>query len=664
MPVTRAQKKFLHANLISATRISNTIKNDKIIDYLDLLEQNGLEVSENLSVKRKRSESKDFNDSSNVKYNKLIGVNVFSSQKTQTTNKKKTSFDYIVENGYLFEYDIINKIKGLMKMNNELNKLIDINETNIDLNCSKTIQTIISNTHTVILGSVLINSSNNTWGKPDLIVKGCWIEHYIRDKIVGLDLSKWYIIDIKSSTIQLINGGEDISSKLLYSVYKSQIYIYTQALNNLLLEYGFNNNVVIGFILGKRYKYVLNKNQIVKNSFDCMGIVDFNKEKSKGNDLKKIINEGIEWINELKTNWRDFTLNPINKDELYPNMKNIYSKNWYNVKKNIAHTNKELSLLWYCGISNRVKAWNNGIRSYMDINLTPDILGFEKTDSKYEIIQSMLKLLHLNKSNYILDKKNNLMEWQNKSKWEFFIDFETYNSNETTWDEANEWNSIYNESQCVYMCGVSWICPDTNKFFHKVFIINYPQINMLKKEFDNDYKNNNDCNNLIMWNDCVCCSDELDLIKKINKFIFEFKPVNMEEIEYFNQTRLIHWSGAEPIIYNKKINEYGVDKNKYKLNWYDLLNVFKYPKYPIVIKECFSFGLKNVVRKLNELGEIKIEWEYLDDGLLSSFIAKEIYTNPNSNLDVNKNIYEIIKYNLIDCKAMLELIKWMRKCVE
>ena len=68
------------------------------------------------------------------------------------------------------------------------------------------------------------------------------------------------------------------------------------------------------------------------------------------------------------------------------------------------------------------------------------------------------------------------------------------------------------------------------------------------------------------------------------------------------------------------------------------------------------------VKKLNELGEINIVWNDLDDGLLSSFIAKDIYSNKNN--DSNNNMYEIIKYNLIDCKAMLILIEWMRKSVK
>lgn len=661
MVQTRQQKKIQQKNLISATRISNSVKNDKLLDYLDLLDEKGLTVSKNLNIGRKRSfseNSENLCDSNN------------SINSIKSTKKKKTSFDYIVEAGYLFESDIINKIKHMMDLKGEINKLIDIEEKDININCSKTIQVIKKNKHSIILGSVLINSSNNTWGKPDLIVKGCWIDKYINEKITGLDVNKWYIIDIKSSTIQLINGGEDISTKLLYSVYKSQIYVYTQALNYLLNEYGINNDVSLGFVLGKKYKYILNKNQIVKNSFDSIGVIDFDKEKIKGIDWKNIIISSIEWIKDLRNNWENFSLNPINKDELYPNMKNTYNKNWFGIKKNVAHVNKELSSLWYCGLTNRDRAWAAGIKSYMDKNLSPEILGIDKSDSKYNIIKTMLKLLHSKDKKFILDKKNNFMNWQQKARWEFFVDFETYNSEEIIYDEANDWDNLYNGSQKIYMCGISWIGGD-EKFNHRTFIICYPNIAGLLNEFDkNKLSSTNDDNN-IKWEDCIFCSSELDLLSRIKNFILEFKPRNMNVKDFYNKTRLIHWSGAEPILFNKKIKEYGLNNDDYKLSWYDLLNVFKFKSYPIIIKECFGFGLKNVVRKLNEYGEINIQWSDLDDGLLSSFIARDIYTQ-NSNLstnnnkvdiETNKNMYDIIKYNLIDCKAMLVLINWMRNSV-
>lgn len=639
---TRLQKKKQSILLISASKISNSIKNDKLIDLLNIIDSNDFFVDENLKISKKRKN--------------------IDEQLILTQNKKiKTSQDYILEGGYLFEFDIINKIKEMMKIQNEFDKLININEKDIYINSIKTIDIIKKNKHSIILNSVVINSKNNTWGKPDLIVKGSWICKYIKDNIIGINVDKWYIIDIKSSTIQLINGGEDMSSKLLYTVYKSQIYIYTQALNQTMKDYGISNDINIGFILGKKYKYVSNKNQIIKNSFDTLGIVDFKKEKSKDNHWNEIIDSCIKWIDDVKLNWKNYTLNPINNDNLYPNMKNTYNKNWIKLKKKIAECNKELTLLWYCGLSQREKAWKQGIKKYDDPTLTPEIFGFNKYDSKYNILSLMLKILHQSNNNYILDKKNNIMEWQNKSKWEFFIDFETYNYDDVIWDEANEWDNIYNGCQKIYMCGISWIDYETSNLSHKSFVIKYANSKNIQKIFD-EFICQNENFKQVNWNNFIECENELDLIKKIKDFINQFKPIHITDDEYFNNTRLIHWSGAEPILYNKKINEYGLDKQEYNLNWYDLLKIFKNPQYPIIIKNCFGFGLKQIIKKLYEYKEIDIYWPDLDDGLLSSFIARDIYLNECEH--ENEQMFEIIKYNFIDCKAMVVLIEWMRKSVK
>ncbi len=627
--LTRNGLKKRKGALVAATRIGNFIKNDMIIDYLDLINENKLTLDANLELKRKRSSSSGDIDFVN--------------------KKKKSSLDYIFESGYVFENDIINQIENMMFNNNEKNKIANITEKNIDLNYSQTINTIVENKHSIILGGVLINDKNNTWGKPDIIVKGEWIQKYIANTIEQLCLNKWYIIDIKSSTINLINKGEEMSSKLLYNVYKSQIYIYTQALNESLKKINIDNNVHYGFILGKKYKYIVNKNTITKKPFEYLGIVNFNKDLSNGNCWEKTITDALNWHNDLKNNWTNFKLNPINKDELYPNMKNSYDKNWHSIKKDIAYKNKEITLLWNCGIANRKLAWDNGIKNYSDPKLNSQILGFNG-NAKEIIIDSMLNLLHSD-NKFILNKSNNLMGWQQKSQWEFFIDFETYN-NDAIYDEESDWNNSFN-NQVIYMIGLSYF-DSSNNLIHKSFLLEYKNCHQLSNEFVSNTNFDN-----VKYNDCIFCTSEIDMINKFYNFIIKFKP-EQTDIEMFKKnTRLYHWSGAEQIIFNKKIQEYNLDVKKFNLNWFDLLKVFKHDKYPIVIKECFGFGLKEIIKKLNNYGLINLSWSDLDDGLLSSFIARDIYTG--INLKHNNDMYFIIEYNYIDCKALHLLLEWMRK---
>jgi len=625
----------------SATSLVNYTRDDCIIDYLELLKKNKYTI-----------------DCNSLKKRKLDDINEISN----SNKKHKTSFDYIVEDGYIFENNIFNDIKKNMDINNELNKLYEFRKTNnISEQFKKTVTILISKKYDIILGSVLINKKNNTYGYPDIIVSGYWINKYIVDSVpeVESNRNKYYIIDVKSSTITLINSGEHVSSGLLYNGYKQQIYIYTNALNNIFKENNIDNEVNIGFILGKRYKYISNKNTIIiNNPFERLGIINYDYEKMHDNDYNNIIENAIKWKKELKENWQDYTINPINKDELYPNMKNNYDKNYRKIKKMVAYENKEITLLWNIGIKNRKLAWKQKIKNYNNPDLTCNILGLKDKSKRSLILNKMIDMTRSDEL-VILDKESNYMNWCEKLEYEFFVDFETYN-NELIYDESKYTKDEiieFNDNQKIYMIGV---CHEKdNEYIYKCFIINNVKYNnniinrIIKKNKNNKCKNTS----------YIFCNNELDLMNKFVDYIVSFKPININIEKYYKMCRLIHWSYAEPMLFNKKININKLLDRKYILPWYDLLKVYKNEENPIIIKECFSFGLKEVVKKLNEYNMIDLSWPELDDGLLSSFIARDIYNNKLEIYDTNSKIINIVEYNYIDCIAIEKLLGWMRRYI-
>ena len=56
-----------------------------------------------------------------------------------------------------------------------------------------------------------------------------------------------------------------------------------------------------------------------------------------------------------------------------------------------------------------------------------------------------------------------------------------------------------------------------------------------------------------------------------------------------------------------------------------------------------------------------IKWNKLDDGLLSMFMANEIYKNTYDNKQSNEKMKSLIEYNEIDCKTMQVLLKFIRE---
>lgn len=621
--------------LISATKLINYIRSDCIIDYLDILEKNDYTIGSSteefvpMSKNKRRMEDPAFDE--------------------REIKKNKSSFDYIIDNGYKFENIIFEEIHKKMIDKNEIDKLIEISELDINIQYYKTVQCLLTRSHDIILGAVLINNDDKTFGYPDIIVSGYWLNKYISNvqlDSIKCDRSSYYIIDIKSSTIKLNSNGAHISNGIQYVGYKSQLYIYTNALNKILSN---DKPQTIAFILGKKYNFTSLNKKISINSFGTLGICDFTYETKIGINFKIIIPKAIEWINELDKNWLTYRLGPINNDNLYPNMKNHYDKSYKKIKKSVAKFNNEITLIWYCGITNRNLAWNAGIKKYNDPNLTAKILGFGTNSTKTNILNSMLKLSHTNQ-NLLFSKSNNVMNWQKKEKYEFFVDFETYNYDNIL-DENIDQDYIENlNKQQIYMIGVGYY--DNTEYKFKCFITKYSSNNNINKLINDKINKKCDIDSYIF------CDGELDLIVQFVDFIYYYSE--------HQACRLIHWSNAEPIIFNKKILDYKLEF-KYKLPWYDLLDIFKDSSNPIIIKECFGFGLKEIVNKLNEYSYIKIKWSDLDDGLLSSFIARDIYDNnlikPSTETD-SLSMIDIVEYNYIDCRALYELILWMRSYVK
>lgn len=464
------------------------------------------------------------------------------------------SLENILEAGYQFEADIIASLYKKNKFN-IYNIHKSYRENKLD-HYEHTKNLIQEGKYNIILNGMLINDTNKTYGYPDMIVKGKWIMSQYPNINIYLHDEQYYIIDIKSSTINLINNGTEVGNKQLYKMYKSQIYIYMKALEQIQ-----GTSIHYGFILGKCYTHIHDK-KVIKNHnpFDNIGIINYNDELI---DYDDIIEEAIEWKHEVDKNWYVWDENNISHPNLFPNMKNKYDYPYKKLKKEIALQNKEITLLWKCGLKHRKKAFENNVYRYDDPKLNCDLLGIHKNSANI-----LDKIIHINRStNYIdIPKENNVMNWRNKHYSELFVDFETYLDNHKT---------------ILYMIGVGYY---SDKWNFKCFYIN-----------DNN------------------CQTEKMLIEQFIEFI-----------KTFHTERLIHWSNAEKTIMDKKLKEHNIN---YVFPWYDLLKVFKCNKNPIVVKDAYNFSLKEITKALNKHKLVDIKWSDIDDGLLSAQMAKDIYNN-------------------------------------
>jgi hypothetical protein len=204
--------------------------------------------------------------------------------------------------------------------------------------------------------------------------------------------------------------------------------------------------------------------------------------------------------------------------------------------------------------------------------------------------------------------KNNLYDWRNTSNKEYFVDFEVFP------DIIHSSDNIPNHKTCniLYLIGVGTII--NNKFVYKSF----------------------KCNKLTL--------------EEENRIITEFKS-------YIGNNKCWYWSAEENIWNNIKSN-----MNNY-IFFCDLYKIFK--NEPILIKDCKTYRLKDIVHKMNKYKLININYDSKCKSGTDSIILAHKYFNYNQERERDTteggDINSIIEYNYFDVKSLYEILNYLRK---
>ena len=283
--------------------------------------------------------------------------------------------------------------------------------------------------------------------------------------------------------------------------------------------------------------------------------------------------------------------------ELYPNMCNKNDFPWHNAKKKIANKLDEITLVWNCGYKKRKEMHDKGIYSYKKMKTD---ISSEKNKVITQIIDSQVK-------NVIVSPiviKNNEYNWKSREYLEFYVDFETI-------------SDIFNETPMIFQIGCGYIYE--GKWIYKSWIVN----ELIEKE-------------------------EGRIVLEWNEYMENIKNT----LRVRNEVKVFHWSGAEESIFKKTKQRHNLN---IELLWCDMMQIFL--KEPITINGCLNFGLKNIARALNKHGLISTTWENTSaDGMGVMMCAGQNDNIKNVNL-----MYDIIKYNEIDCKVMAEILEYLRQ---
>lgn len=160
-----------------------------------------------------------------------------------------------------------------------------------------------------------------------------------------------------------------------------------------------------------------------------------------------------------------------------------------------------------------------------------------------------------------------------------------------------------------------------------------------------------------------CCYFDMDTpLSLVSRNVEDEKDLMISFIDFLNSVdapsvTFVHWTHIEKRVFEQKMKEYddivSLDKEVF---WFDLHDYFL--KSDIYIENCLNYKLKIVSRCLEKMGHIESKWDnglFFDGlGAMTGFI-KYLKTGDESILN------EIINYNVIDCKVMMEIYDFLQK---
>ena len=444
---------------------------------------------------------------------------------------------------------------------------------------------------------------SQTHGVIDFLVRSDYL-HLLTNTAPDPTYPPYYVvIDAKFSTLPLRADGKYLLNSGNYPAYKAQLWIYTRAIGAIQ---GYTSRYA--YILGRRNRYT-EKGQSYTNldCFNRLGVVDYQGIDSS---FRETTEKAIAWVKEVRRHGREWSASPPTRPELYPNMC-IHSGPWHHDKQTIAERLGEITQLWYCGVRERQKALAQGIYSWRDERCSGKTLGL--SEGRSSIVD---KIIDINRQT--VDKirpkqiSHTLLNW-NIPENEAVVDFETFTDVFASFDKLPS----QPRTDTLFLIGVYY-----KDVYHRFIARSATR------------------------------EEEIRIMKEFLLFL-----------ELHNFPKLWHWHADQSIWERARRRHPGLETELNNpatvLRWADLCRVFR--AEPIVIKDCFKFGLKEIASAMFKHGLIttNLETDLCRNGMDAAQVAWTVYKdNPNPLTDPRMN--DIINYNAFDVKVVWEILTYLR----
>ena len=509
----------------------------------------------------------------------------------------------------------------------------------------------------IIYQPVLWDAQNLTYGAPDFLLRSDVLHRLFPTALSEQDAltnapdlgdNSWHyrVVDVKFTTLSLNAAGTELANGGSATAYKAQLYVYNRMLGRLQgLE------PPESYLLGRGWHFTSKGVDYRCNSaMDRLAPIPQSGTVTNRVLIAHVVERALDWVRRVRTQGGEWELLPTpSVPELYPNMGGVdddmmlspdpadlegddedgLTGRWENVKKWLANELKELTLLWQVGVDKRNEAHSRGLYRWDDPRLTPPDVDI-KGKKQAPVLQRLLDVNRGDGSPVLPHRiETTRMDWVDSQRLEFYVDFEFCS------DLNDDFSNLPQKGgqPLIFMIGCGHLENDQWQF--KSFVV-----------------------------DKLSEDEESHIIEEWFWHMMQVHDrLNFKHVEW----RIFHWSHAEPTAlhnaYNSAWERHDHPDGWPALGWYDLLQKVVREE-PVAVRGALGFGLKTIANAMHTQGLIETDWSDTPvDGLGAMVGAWRCDENarlhgiPMSTLDL---MQEIARYNEVDCKVMMEIVRYLR----
>lgn len=487
----------------------------------------------------------------------------------------------------------------------------------------------------VVAQAVLRNPANRTYGVADLLVRSdvlatwfpellSWEDATVGAPGIGHEGFHYRSIDIKFHSFDITADGHAGGSadQLAYS---AQVWIYNQALGRLQ---GYTARS--SYLLGRTWQHGDERGE---GCLDRLARVDHdrwlpNREMTLG-DLAA---EGAAWTRRLRTQGAGWQVLPTpSVPELFPHARNNEDAPWHAAKREIAEALGELTLLPAMNPERRAAAHANGLVRWTDPGVMATLLGVT-TDAFATRLDAVLAA-NTAVSPTVLPERIVRADpaWRRAPGPEFYVDFETVSNLD---DDFTSLPRVGGQAQIV-------------------------QIGCGHLDAAGGWQ-------FVQWTvDALTVAEEGRIL---GLWLAHMASICAAAGQPLGAARLNHWSAAEPVnldsAYNAASTRHPDAAWPVDLPWFDILERVVRAE-PVAVTRAFNFGLKSIAKAMHAAGFIVTTWsDGPTDGLgamIGTWAAAREAASAGTPLSSHPLMVEIGLYNEVDCRAMAEVLGWLRE---